>query len=1029
MKKLIALIAIIAVFANLVPVTFAARLNIEEDFEEFVPGKNITVGESGYKIGKEDSNYLIVPITAETSAMPVIKVNYAKDFTFEFDAKSVGQQQTKIEAKFEDGEYYVLYQFLDDGRGPILRLSDESPIFLYKSDDKIPAFTDWHSFKLTFSYETNTIAVQVDGVPIEKYYGRNYVDATPTFSGAKIESIRLTTYTNKTGDACYDNIRVYAGTGEDVEEVFLDDLYKRAYKKIEKLGGVPDLLLDYPMEQNLTRAEFTTLIMQTLGLNVPLKNGNIFEDVSSDSEYSAAVDMAAMSGFVSRGTNFRPNDPIKISEAVTMLCNIIGYDEMATTLGKWPMGHMRMADEYYLLKNITVADYTQYVNVKDVYILAENMLTAPMHVMKMDSINDITIEEKKNMTVLYKYHGLKEIKCTVTNYDEKNKLITFTEEKGATYTAEYGDAGGDIEDSVVYAWVTKDYEKVSYIYPTMDSAVVYGYIEEVNGSDDNKAYSKSEINRVMASTCVTTHLSGNAKIIVDGSELLGTVSPVGKYARIVIARGEIIKLDIYSLQKGGIIELSGSDRIIYTNGIVGYSLLEKITETKTPKVIINNNLSNIKDLKPGMYFEYAWINGGLTVVASANTVKGILNSASAYQISIKTEGENKYFKINSSDFYIAEGEDDYSSDLNPADFMGSEVTVYADSNGYARYMKAAEKNEFYGVVINSDEEPDEYDNPLMTLAKIENGAIVRKTYEVKIKNSTIYYPEVSFFDAAANCKKTNGSGIYKFTVKNNRITKIEAVKWHNDGEVTLAEDFDYRAVRVKFNDKWHGINQNRILLLKNARGEFDVQLVKWSELVSKLASGTKALVESTEPVAKIMILTDYEQSVKVDGQAFGFMEDIDTYYGDDDEIHVNYNLAWRGNVKKIDSYEEDILKFNSNPVKKFDYIEYDTGTLNKFNGGMSLKALISLSEPWSEKKTSSLSFVHLGSYVGITNGYLKTKLAGEYKYLLLDPSGYSVYSANGNHTKFTSASINDIVGKDIWAISIGDIARTIFFEK
>lgn len=1028
MKKLTALLAATAAVANLMPAALAARLNISEDFENFdKAGKYITASDAGYKIAAEDSNYLIVPGGAPKSGMPTIAVNWDSDLTLEFDTKTDGTQQSKIEAKFEDMEYYDLFQFLEDGRGPILRESDQSPFFLYKSGDKIPAIGEWHHFKIDFKYETKTLAVEVDGVPIEKYYGRNYVDATPTFSGAKIEYLRLSNDINKTGDACFDNVMVYAQGSLAGEAAPADDRYAAAYKKAERLSGVPDMLLDYPIDQSLTRGEMLTLIMQTVGLNISAKSSSAFEDVSPDAEYAAAVNMAAMLGWVSSGVNFRPDEPIKLSEAVTVMCNILGYDTVAAS-GGWPEGYMSAAYDHDLMDNINVVDYSQYVNVKDAYILAENMLTAPMMVKKVTSSADATIEEDDGMTVLYKYHGLKQIKCKVDKYDEKSRLITFTELGGKTYTAEYTASEPDIADTIVYAWVDKDYENVFYTFPLADSAVVYGYITEVNSTDAERSYKPEEIRRIAATNCVRTSLASGAEIAVDGAAA-GTVSPIGKYARIVVSKGEIVKIDFYSLIRGGIIEAVGTERIIYTSGAAGYSVLEDIEEDSPARVIIDDTLSTLKNLKAGMYFDYVLKDGKLTVVASSNSAQGTLTETSSDGIYIKTEQKELYFDIDPSDFYIAEGEEDYSAEPKPSEFMGLEVSVYADTSGMAHYMKSAEKNEFYAVVVSSEDDTGENEKPIMTLAKIENGAIVQKTYEVKLKSSVIYYPEVSFEEAALNRKKTDGSGIYKFSVKNNTITKIEDVKWYNDSEVTLSEDFDYRAVRVKFDGKWKGINSNRILLLKNSRGEFDVQLVKWTDLVTKLASGTKALVESTEPVAQITVLTDYEQSVRVDGQAFGFMQDVNSYWGADDEPHVKYSLAWRSTVREISAYEEDMLTFNKTPIKKFDYIEYATGTLNKFNGGMRVQGLIEMSGAWTEKKSSNMSLVHLGAYAGVTNGYLKTNLGGEYKYLLLDPSGYSIYSANKEHTKFKSASLNDLVGKDIWAVSVGDMARSVFFEK
>ncbi len=1028
MKKITALLAVGAVFVNLMPMAFAAKLNIEQDFEDFAPDKTFVFQSGGYSMGSDNTNYLIVPASTTQGNAPVINVDFNQDFTLEFDTKAMGNQQPIIEAKFTGVSYYTLFQFLSDGRGPILRTSDNSPYFMYNTADEKPDIQKWHNFQISFSYEDKSIKVNVDGTPIEKFYDRSYSESLPTFPGAKLESLRLFMDPTKGGSACYDNIRIYSGNGSSGQE-FSDDLYKEAYLKIEKLGGVTDTVSSYPIEQNLTRGGFCELIMQTLGLNISGKASSDFSDVTEDMSCAAAVNMAEKLGFIAKVERFRPNDYIKLSEAVTIICNINGYDRMADISGGWPSGYMNMAYDYKLLENIKVLDQSQYVNMKDGFLLLENMLTAPMMVRKLSSSEDVKIEEDEDMTILYKYHGLKEIKCSIDKYDEKSRNITFTENNGDEYTAAYDAENTDVEDTMQYAWVDKDYERVEYLYPVRDSAVVYGYINEVNGTDSGKSYAAKDIKRIAATTCVSTRLADSAKITLNGKALTQEIKPVGMYARIVVAKGEIVKIDFYELQQGGMIESAGADRIVYVNGVSGYSLLEDIDDVAPMKIIADNALGTVKSLKQNTYFDYMWADGALTVVASSNKAEGTLKSASSDMVMIETEKGNVSYDVERSNFYIASGEEDYSSEYNASEFMNSSVTVYADSNGYAHYMRAGEKKEFYGVVVRFDDECIESDNPTLTVAKIENGEAAENVYEVDLKSKTIFYPEVSFYDAAANARKTDGSGVYKFSAKNNTITKIEKVDWYNNSAVTLGDKFDYRAVRIYFDGKWKGINQNRILLLKNGRGEFEVQVVKWSELVNKWASGAKALVENSEPIAKITVLTDYETAVYKDETQFGFVQDMKEYYGDDEEVHISYDIEKRGAVSSVDAYADDLLKYGGKELKKYDYITYAPGSLNKYSAGFVIKGVVSLSGVWSEVSTSTLKFTHMGTYCGTTNGYLKTTLGGEYKYMLLDSAGYSIYSTDSEHSKFKSASLSDLVGKDLWVVSIGDIVRGIYFEK
>ena len=96
---------------------------------------------------------------------------------------------------------------------------------------------------------------------------------------------------------------------------------------------------------------------------------------------------------------------------------------------------------------------------------------------------------------------------------------------------------------------------------------------------------------------------------------------------------------------------------------------------------------------------------------------------------------------------------------------------------------------------------------------------------------------------------------------------------------------------------------------------------------------------------------------------------------------------------------------------------------------MLVKGAVNLKDEWKEKTVAQIKFTHMGVYSGITKGYLKTNLEGEAKFMLADSAGYPVYEVNSDHTKFNKVSVNDMVGKDIWVITVGDIVRGVFFEK
>ncbi|MFD0677856.1 MULTISPECIES: S-layer homology domain-containing protein [unclassified Paenibacillus] len=78
-------------------------------------------------------------------------------------------------------------------------------------------------------------------------------------------------------------------------------------------------------DKSITRAEFASLLVRSLGLN-PVKDG-IFKDVNSDIWYSETVNAAAKAGLVNgfEGDNFKPNDTITREQMAVMISRAIDF--------------------------------------------------------------------------------------------------------------------------------------------------------------------------------------------------------------------------------------------------------------------------------------------------------------------------------------------------------------------------------------------------------------------------------------------------------------------------------------------------------------------------------------------------------------------------------------------------------------------------------------------------------------------------------------------------------------------------------
>lgn len=115
---------------------------------------------------------------------------------------------------------------------------------------------------------------------------------------------------------------------------------------------------DYNLDQPLTRAEFAEALLKFLKFDEAAQMAEIrplFNDVDMDAWYartiSFTVQMNLMNGY-GDGT-FGPDNTISLEEAVKTIVVSLGYGAVANGNGGYPTGHMIVAAETGLLKNIS----------------------------------------------------------------------------------------------------------------------------------------------------------------------------------------------------------------------------------------------------------------------------------------------------------------------------------------------------------------------------------------------------------------------------------------------------------------------------------------------------------------------------------------------------------------------------------------------------------------------------------------------------------------------------------------------------
>ena len=103
--------------------------------------------------------------------------------------------------------------------------------------------------------------------------------------------------------------------------------------------------------REVSRGEFVKSTVKLLNLTVTPPESIIFEDVPKNHAYFQYIGTAANHGIISGdgGGNFRPDDPISVSEAVKVIVEALGYKTLAVYKGGYPTGYFTVANDLRLL--------------------------------------------------------------------------------------------------------------------------------------------------------------------------------------------------------------------------------------------------------------------------------------------------------------------------------------------------------------------------------------------------------------------------------------------------------------------------------------------------------------------------------------------------------------------------------------------------------------------------------------------------------------------------------------------------------
>lgn len=191
--------------------------------------------------------------------------------------------------------------------------------------------------------------------------------------------------------------------------------YSKAITTMSKLGvinGYEDG--SFKPDGSITRAEFTKIIVVTLGLGDLQTEPKEFDDVSSHwGKYyiKTAYDQGIINGF--GDGSFRPDETVTYEQALKMIVCTLGYKSFADAAGGYPGGYISQANQLDLTKNITGLAYDAPASRGAITQAVYNALEVEMK--KLDN-NNTWVNANKNL--LNDYLGYRKLKGELTGVED-----------------------------------------------------------------------------------------------------------------------------------------------------------------------------------------------------------------------------------------------------------------------------------------------------------------------------------------------------------------------------------------------------------------------------------------------------------------------------------------------------------------------------------------------------------------------------------------------------------------------------------
>lgn len=924
-----------------------------------------------------------------------------------------------------------LIQDLTAARGVCIRNASGSAVWLYDENGKrIETGSGKKNFKIYFNFASQTAEFEVGGIKVYPSSNENSYAALSEITIGVSSCKTISVAGGKIG-----NVKAYFQKNEveaEVEDAEFE-LWKSALKKLDIY---PSSLSASKPGDIVTRGQFASIIAGMLKLSA-YEGESAFTDVKAANTLFSPINALNRDGYmIGCGTKFKPNESINASQAMTVVARVLSYNKMYPNKAESLTTYKRNDNfRKTALDGINFKGDTQLLNLKDAVHLVYNTLTAIRFNDSYEYNNNRLYKDGVDETILAESFGLQKYEGTITTVDRSLKKATVIFKDGTSKTLDMGEGISllNIEGTKNTIWLDRFDESIAFLMPYNNSRTLYGFVSEYNTDKDSGAVSVSKISNLKLSGYTDMIKTDGGYKVTDGTNTLGgSVDIVGKFVRLDVEDNKVTAINIIGDSvDGGLVSTATEEKITYTVGGVLTTL--NFQNADTVVTVLNSTEVSYDKIGNSMYFDYVVSGDRMYLLVSDSVVKGEFKTYGTDYItigesSVSLTGKTVYSSFDSGSTYTAVN--------SMSDFIGKEVTVYADMANTVRYIYTGGTTQLYGIVYGGKTKLEK----TMDVAIVTDTGIEEKTYVYKPRSKTFYYPEVSYDDAIATSMATDGSCIYKFTISNDEIKKIEAVEWKSSMRTDGTNvDGTNKSISATANPKYVYVNpQATVIALVDKNGDFNPKKLDFSQIGSYKTNGYSNFsfrVDSEEPLASLLVFGDGYSNMYNSTWYYGIISNITEVY-QNGEICLKYAICAPNGIQSYVIPKDNPLKVNGNPIEVGDVILYAyNGIENNIMTPLNDKKISLFDDTFTKYSYGQTETTDTGTvtytrdfYVGGVfqneqSGFIKLDNNGETVWV--KKAGTCAYYCVDSDKNIREADISDLVGKKVYVSTYEGLAYTI----